>query len=177
MGGKRSWTPLGVLAWIVAGAAAAFASEAAPPAGQVLGRIGVSRGICVVLADRPGEEVLELARRSELVLFVQTTRAAAAKALRASADRAGLLGTRVTVHHGPWSRTPLADRLADAVIVTGSAVAAVRRDDGEVRRVVRPLGRIVYPDREVAIPHPAGVDDWTHPYHGPDNNPLALDEG
>ena len=176
MGGKRSWTPLGVLAWIVAGAAAAFASEAAPPAEQTLGRIGASRGICVVLADRPGEEVLELARQSDLVLFVQTSRAAAAKALRASADRAGLLGTRVTVHHGPWSRIPLADRLADAAIVTGSAVAAVHRDDGEVRRVVRPLGRIVYPDREVVIPYPAGVDDWTHPYHGPDNNPLALDK-
>ena len=88
------------------------------------------------------------------------------------ADRAGLLGTRIVVCESPWSKIPLVDQLADAVIVAAGNIDA---DSKEVRRVVRPLGKILFPGRTVVKPYPADVDDWTHPYHGADNNPLALD--
>ncbi|MHC4521036.1 MAG: outer membrane protein assembly factor BamB family protein, partial [Planctomycetota bacterium] len=31
-------------------------------------------------------------------------------------------------------------------------------------------------DRELVKPFPPGIDDWSHPYHGPDNNPQSLDQ-
>ena len=29
---------------------------------------------------------------------------------------------------------------------------------------------------EIVKPFPAGTDDWSHPYHGPDNNPQSTDQ-
>ncbi len=147
MGGKRSWTPLGVLAWIVAGAAATFASEAAPPAEQTLGRIGVSRGICVVLADRPGERSWSLHGKASWSCSYRLP-AAAAKALciRPTGQACWARGSPSTTAPGrgfPWPTgwpTPRSSRVRRS--------PRVHRDDGEVRRVVRPLGKIVYPDRK-----------------------------
>ncbi len=63
--------------------------------------------------------------------------------------------------------------MADVVVVED-------RDSGfseaELLRVVRPAGKVLFPDRTVTKPFPKGVDDWTHPYHGPDNNPQSDDK-
>ena len=45
----------------------------------------------------------------------------------------------------------------------------------EILRVLRPAGTAIFPDRTTTKPFPPGVDDWTHPYHGPDNNPQSKD--
>ena len=45
----------------------------------------------------------------------------------------------------------------------------------EILRVLRPAGTAIFPDRTTTKSFPPGVDDWTHPYHGPDNNPQSKD--
>jgi len=42
--------------------------------------------------------------------------------------------------------------------------------------VLRPGGKAFVAARELTKPARAGTDDWSHPYHGPDNNPQSADQ-
>jgi len=135
----------------------------------ILEKIGITRGICIVLGDNKCELALELARDSELLIYVQLRRAKDVENARMIVDEAGFYGTRIFVEKGPLSKLHIADNLADAVIAVGRAPKA------EVLRVLRPKGKALL-GREVLVkPVPEGVDDWSHPYHGPDNNPQSED--
>jgi len=45
-----------------------------------------------------------------------------------------------------------------------------------VQRVLRPGGKAIHGGAEVSKAYPDGADEWTHPYHGPDNNPQSKDQ-
>jgi outer membrane protein assembly factor BamB len=138
-----------------------------------LQKIGTPRGLCVVLGDSDGRLALDLAKSSELTIFAQSTSDNQVAAARQAADAAGLFGTRIYVQKGNTSHINLADDLADAVIVADPAVVMPR---GELLRVVRPQGKILLGDQELTKPYAPGTDEWTHPYHGPDNNPMSADQ-
>jgi len=144
----------------------------------VLEKIGRRSGVCVVLGDcSDGEFAAALARNSDLLIYFQTTDADDAAAIREAIETAGLLGKRVFVNTAPWDRIALADNLADAVIVTSSARKAKRRGRDEIIRVLRPEGKALLPrSRDIVKPVPGGLDAWSHPYHGPDNNPQSADK-
>ena len=139
---------------------------------DVLRKAGTNRGIAAVLGDVAG--ALELARGSEFLVYVQVPDAILVEATRRQVDAAGMLGTRVFVQQGPWDRLHLADNLADVVIVRGEAAAAFSRADA--MRALRPQGWLLGPNLAEAKPVPKGIDDWSHPYHGPDNNPQSRDD-
>ena len=64
------------------------------------------------------------------------------------------------------------------IILPMSSWSSNARIDSAMRkilRVPRPRGRAITRDQVVVKPVPEGTDDWTHPYHGPDNNPLSQD--
>ena len=151
-------------------------STAASQARQVLLRLGRDRGICVLLDANPGELAVALARQSELLIYLQLPTGEATAAARARADAAGLLGTRIYVEKGRWSQIHLADNLADAVVVTPAAMPLTESSRAELLRVVNPLGKVLLGREELSEPIPAGADDWSHPYHGPDNNPQSADQ-
>jgi len=142
---------------------------------QVLARVGTDRGICVLLDKAPAELAVELARQSELTIYVQLQPEESTGPVLARLDAAGILGTRVVVERGPWSHIHLADNLADAVIVTPAVLAAAAVERDELMRVVRPLGKVLLGEHQFTKPYPDGADDWTHPYYAPDNNPLSGD--
>ncbi|MCH8120856.1 MAG: PQQ-binding-like beta-propeller repeat protein [Planctomycetes bacterium] len=135
----------------------------------ILERIGVTRGICVVLGDRRCEIALELARQSELLIYVQLHREKDVEKARRIVDEEGFYGTRIFVEKGALAKIHLADNVADAVVVVGKAPKA------EVLRVLRPKGKALLGHEVLVKPFPEGVDDWSHPYHGPDNNPQSED--
>ncbi len=141
----------------------------------MLDKAGVQRGICVVLSDRPAPLAVELARASELLIYVQLPAADRVEALRKAADQEGLLGKRIFVEQGAWSHLHLADNLADVVVVdeVASGPAGVPRT--EVLRVLRPGGKALVGAEQIVKPFPEATDDWSHPYHGPDNNPQSKD--
>ena len=141
----------------------------------VLPKIGLQRGICVVLGDPSGTLALELARTSELLIYLQLPAGEQLDALRTAADQAGLLGTRLFVEQGALSRLHLADNLAD-VVTGGLSNDADSPPRAEVLRVLRPGGKALLGAEEFVKPWPAGTDDWSHPYHGPDNNPQSQDQ-
>lgn len=152
----------------------AMSADVEKTARGYLDRVGVKRGICVLVAAEPAGLAIEMARQSDLTFYVQTPNDADVAKTRCTVDEAGLLGTRIYVEEGDWSRIHLADNLADAVMVADEVVAKVAEAD--LLRAVRPLGAVVLGDRTMTKPYPDKADDWTHAYHGPDNNPQSTDE-
>ncbi len=134
--------------------------------------IEVEKGICVVLGDKAVEHAIKLARESELLIYIQLANAEDVQAARQEADAAGLYGTRIFIDKGSLQKLDLADNIADAVVAAGSAEGI---SQAEVLRVLRPQGKAILGDRVVTKPFPQGADDWTHPYHGPDNNTQSND--
>jgi len=133
---------------------------------------GVTRGICVILGDTRADLALRLAATTELQFYLQFPEAKTVESVRRRADEAGLLGSRIFVEQGPADRLHPADNMADALL----ALSDAGPPEPEALRVVRPEGRVVLGRRLLTKPFPAGVDNWSHPYHGPDNNPLSRDE-
>jgi len=151
--------------------AATTAVSAGADAVETHKQIGVHAGLCVLLGENQAQRALALATVSDLVIYVPTTTHARAATVRAAAEKAGLLGTRIIVDHGLANRIGLASDLADAVVVEGRVGISV----SELMRVIRPRGRLVV-DGDVRVkPVPKGTGEWSHPYHGADNNPQSND--
>ena len=145
--------------------------------GEMLQRIGVRRGICAVLpASRSAaaKAAVQLAEESELLVYVQSPDETIVAETRSAAEAAGLLGKRVFVDRGDDGTIQLATAVADAVLVLGEG-ADTAVASAEALRVVHPGARVIIGNRELVKPTPAGLDDWSHPYHGPDNNPQSTD--
>jgi outer membrane protein assembly factor BamB len=102
----------------------------------------------------------------------QLTSAEDVNVARRVIDSAGFYGTRIFVDKGELSRVHLADNLADALIAVGKEI---KISDSEVLRVLCPRGIALMDGEELVKPFPEGIDDWSHPYHGPDNNPQSKD--
>lgn len=126
------------------------------------------RGIAVVLGDP--KLAIDLARDTEFLLYLQLSDRQKVAEARQTLYRRGLLNQRVYVEQGTAARIPLADNLADAVISSSQMTSTA-----EMRRVLRPGGKLLMPGNTMTKPQPAGADDWSHPYHGPDNNPVSTD--
>ncbi|MDK1032487.1 MAG: hypothetical protein QGD94_10805, partial [Planctomycetia bacterium] len=150
------------------------AAAAKPTAKTVVAKLDSPRGICAVLGDTRAKLAIAIAKSSELLVYVQLASAKDVEAARRAADAAGLLGTRIYVEQGGYGRVHLADNLADVVAVLESTVDKVA--DAEVLRVLRPGGKGFVGNRAIVKPAPEGIDDWSHPAHGPDNNPRSDDE-
>ena len=151
------------------------APSSLPAADERLKNIDSGRGIVAVL-DLPAggaAELVELAKGSELLIYFQSADDPQVAAVRAAASEAGLLGTRIFVDAGSLASIHLADNVADAILV---AVSAGRLHDAELLRTLRPKGTAWIGERQLTKPLPEGIDDWSHPFHGPDNNPQSNDQ-
>jgi outer membrane protein assembly factor BamB len=155
---------------------ACTAHVAAQTPETLLERVGTRRGI-VALVDLPQgnvDNIIELAKASELTVLFQSDQKQQVDLLRRAADKAGLLGTRIfVVNADNLNAIKLADNVADAVFVAASATERV--SEAELLRVIQPRASVFLGDRKLVKPVPEGADDWSHPYHGPDNNPLSQD--
>ena len=163
---------LGIALLLLSACASALAA-AAPSTSELLAKIGLTRGICALVGDPGCQEAIALARQSDLTLYVHVEGAANLESACRAADAAGFYGTRIFVEQGSADRIGLADNVADAVIVLGQSRPAL---EAEALRVVRPEGKVIRGGQVRVKPLPAGIDDWPHHYHGPDNNPQSKDQ-
>jgi outer membrane protein assembly factor BamB len=141
---------------------------------SLLNQIDTRKGICVLVGVEDAELPIRLASESELLIYVQSDRPEVVSTLQKATDKAGLLGHRIYVEQGDPERIHLADNLADtAIVAKGDVNDGLRR---ELLRVTHPGARLLLGDEVITNPRPDGADDWTHPYHGPDNNPQSRDQ-
>ncbi len=135
------------------------------------------RGICVVLGmpevNHP-DSVVDIAANSELLVYFQSPDAAQVDAVRQHAAKQGLLGKQVFAEQGDFSSIHLANNLADTVRATVDLKDTVSKQ--EILRVLRPAGIATVGTDQIVKPVPNSIDNWSHVYHGPDNNPQSTDE-
>jgi outer membrane protein assembly factor BamB len=164
----------------LAALSASFAAQSAavdPAVAQTLQQISINRGVCAVvgLPESGGPAlVVGLARESELTVYFQSSQAEEVAAVRKAAVTAGLLGRRVFVEHGENRTIHLADNLADALLVAPVVERAL--DEAELLRALHPGAVAIVDGRRLVKPQAKGVDQWSHVFHGPDNNPLSTDQ-
>ncbi len=94
--------------------------------------------------------------------------------IRNWAGEKGLLGQRVYVVEDSDASLWLADDMADAVWVTPGVDSPP--SEKEILRVLHPGGVCVGAGKVLVKPDEPGVDEWRHPYHGPDNNVVSQDD-
>lgn len=168
---------------VVAGASVALgpAASAQTPARSrakaLAAELGLEKGLCVILGLGEGGPGMpaSMAKQFGLMVYFQSAKPDEVVSVRRAAEAAGVLGKRLFADQGDLSRIQLADNLADAVVVRPSARRGrgVARD--ELLRVLRPGGTALTGAAEIVKPLPDGLDAWSHPYHGPDNNPQSSD--
>mgnify|MGYP002629777548 FL=1 len=139
-------------------------------------KLEVQKGIVAVLgfSEADAQDVVKLASSDGPRVYFQSADASAVNAVRVAAEKARSLTIRISADAGPLSSIHLSANLADGVVVAEAAADQV--SDAEVLRVLRPLGIAVIGIRKLVKPVPKGIDDWSHPYHGPDNNPQSDDQ-
>ena len=140
-------------------------------ADQILRQLGRQQGLVAVLGTQQAQRAIQLARNSQLLVYVQSPQSADVEKTRQQVASVGYYGTRIFVHHGSLTKIHLADNLADAVVTD---VADIPR--AELLRVVQPRGLVLQGSNSEIKPVPDGTGEWTHPYHGADNNPQADDQ-
>ncbi len=129
------------------------------------------KGIAVIVDDVNLKKTLELIDKTGLTLYLQFSNEKNADAARESVFKKKILGKRVFINCDKNSMISLADNLADVVFVN--------ENDGkypDALRVVRPGGTVIYKNKTIIKPVPEGIDEWSHPYHSPGNNPLSSDK-
>ena len=140
----------------------------------VIGSPASSRGIAVVLGDTSGEFCLRLAQETEQLIYLQLEKQEDVAAVRRKIDAAGYYGSRIWVEKGSHDHLYLADNLADAVLTPENQRVEV--SVSEIKRVLVPGGTAFVNGERFSKPFPPDTDDWSHPYHGPDNNPQSEDQ-
>jgi len=131
------------------------------------------RGISVILGDTSGKFSIRLAGESDLLIYVRLETEDQVRQVRSAVDEAGYYGNRIWVDQGEPGRISLADNLADVILTVGQKNCPV--SDAEIIRVLCPGGIARINGRKISKELPKGTDDWSHPYHGPDNNPQSDD--
>jgi outer membrane protein assembly factor BamB len=175
---KRS---LAALTFLAISAISTRATCAEPNAGGQAkaqpAQVAARNGIRVVLGlTEVGEAGVgsRYALKDGVIIYFQSPHAEEVLAMRKAAEAAGALGKWVFVDRGPWTEIHLGDNLADTIYVSPAAQGKVPEE--ELLRVLHPEGEAFIGDRRIAKPFPAGVDNWSHPFHGPDNNPQSRDQ-
>jgi len=113
----------------------------ADAAETILQQAGVRRGYCLVLGCKTGQLAVELARRTDLMVYAVSPDEADVAAARKTVDAAGLYGVRVCVDYCPAEPFPYSDYFAN-LIVSESAMldGTLAASPDEVARMLKPLG-------------------------------------
>ncbi len=119
------------------------------------------------------QTIARLAEQSPWIFFCKVKTSSDPDKIRDWAREKGLLGERMFVVDANDPSLWLASDMADAVWV--SSTVDRPPSEREIMRVLRPGGVSIASGKIVTKPAQSGVDEWRHPYHGPDNNVVSRD--
>ena len=155
--------------------AAACAAIAPPAAGAASGKAiieasGVRGGLVVHLGCGDGQGTAALRAGDAYIVQGLATNAADVAKARAAIHARGLAGP-VSVDRFDGTHLPYVDNLVNLLVTDGLGSVPM----AEVLRVLAPGGVAMVGGAKTVKPVPEAIDEWTHFFHGPDNNALARD--
>jgi outer membrane protein assembly factor BamB len=107
----------------------------------ILKETGIRRGYCVVLGLETGQLALELARRSELMIYAVSPQVDKVAAAQKALDAAGVYGARICVEHWPLEKIPYSDYFANLIVSeTVMVTGEMPGDPSEMFRMLKPVG-------------------------------------
>ena len=153
--------------------AAAMANDVIPELSKHLGQTPALVVVVCGGEDRDLSTITQLVEQTPWTVFCRGTRSSGLDRIRDWAREQGHLGQRVYVVDDNNMSLYLADGMADAVWVAPGASNPPAEQ--EILRVLHPGGVYVAAGNVSVKPADPGVDQWRHPYHGPDNNVVSQD--
>lgn len=116
----------------------------AAAADAIVAQTGVRRGYCLVWGCETGGLALELAKRTELMIYAVSPDAEKVAVARKALDAAGVYGARVCVEQWPLDDISYSDYFANLVVSeTTMLTGRLPEDPGKLMRMVKPLGGTV----------------------------------
>ena len=126
----------------------------------------IKRGYCLILGGGNGRLALELARRTELLIYVVEPDADKASAARKALTAAGLYGSRVCVDQRPLSRLDYPEYFANLIVCEDSLLTGTTSiPPRELLSLLKPHGGIAYVGRPAWAqdqPKPANKSNLQH---------------
>jgi outer membrane protein assembly factor BamB len=126
---------------------------AAARAARIVRETGVKRGFGLILGG-DGRLAMELAKRTELLIYLVDPDAARVAAARKALTAAGVHGGRVVVKRASLAAVPYADYFANLIVCTGGRGEAAA-SPSEVLRMLKPCGGVAVVDLASV-----GSGDW-----------------
>lgn len=153
---------------------------------NILNRITIDKGYCLVLDCGQGRLAYELAKRTNFKIVGLEKDKTNLAVARQKLEAAHLLGDRVVVE--PWDIADLPPYFAnlivsDRMLLTGETAAS----DAQINRLLRPYGGIALLGKKKSSPHEItwtkttrgpleGAGAWTHQYADPQNTACSDDK-
>ncbi|MCA9009177.1 MAG: PQQ-binding-like beta-propeller repeat protein [Planctomycetaceae bacterium] len=111
---------------------------------EILAQTGIQRGFCLVVDGEEGQLAYELARQSELEIYMVESDAAKVAAARANLTKAGVYGSRVTVHQFDSSDIPYSNYFANLIVSDKYVKTGISTTDpSRVIRHLKPSGGVM----------------------------------
>jgi outer membrane protein assembly factor BamB len=118
----------------------------------ILRQSGVRRGYCLILGCETGELAVELARRSELMIYAVSPDRAKVETARKRIDSSGLYGGRISVEAWPLDGVPYADYFANLVVSETAALGGqLPPVAAEMFRMLKPVGGVALIGRPAVL--------------------------
>lgn len=130
-------------------------------AADILKTSGVNRGFCLVLDGDEGRLAFEIARQSQLDVYVVESDAEKVEAARRALSSAGVYGNRVTVHQFDAAAIPYSNYFANLIVSDRFVKSGTTGfDPARIARHLKPLGGVFCPGPSPqAGPSPQGRAD------------------
>ena len=120
------------------------------------------RGYCLILGCETGELAVELARRSEMMIYAVSPDREKVETARKRIDSSGLYGGRISVEAWPLDGLPYADYFANLVVSETAVLGGqLPPAPAEMFRMLKPVGGVALlgrPAVESIAVHAAGSD-------------------
>ena len=142
----------------------------ADQARRILADAGVEGSLLVHVGCGDGRLTAALGSGRSFVVHGLHTDPQSVEQARRHAESQGLYG-KVAVDTFDGRRLPYVDNLVNLLVTDDLGTVPIE----EVNRVLAPGGVAMIGGKKTIKPRPAGIDQWSHFLHGPDNNAVAQD--
>jgi len=114
-------------------------------ANAIINETGIRRGYCLILGGGTGRLAFELAKRTELMIYVVEEDERKVEAARRALTDVGMYGARVCVEQLPLSRLPYPDYFANLIVCEKTFLTGeLPMPSKELLRMLKPLGGVAY---------------------------------